>query len=119
MKRVKLQDMTADQLTERFTSIALAEYEASEFEDNAKFRRLFGQMRELLAEFKKRPIQQRRALMALYVHPNPQVRYMAAHATSDFAPNEVRRVCEVLIERNEYPQAANARMLVQELDNEV
>jgi hypothetical protein len=119
MKDAKLQDMSVDELVDKFTSLALAEYEASESEDNARFRRLFGQMRELLAEFKKRPIQQRRALMALYAHPNPQVRYMAAHATSDFAPDEVRRVCEVLIERNEYPQAANARMLIQELDNEV
>ena len=53
MSHISLRNMSVEELIDRFTSIALAEYQAIEFEDNARFGRLFGQMRELLAEFKK------------------------------------------------------------------
>jgi Domain of unknown function (DUF2019) len=115
----KLEDMRIEQLVEMFASIALAEYDALEIGDNAKFRRLFRQMTDLRAELKSRPIEQRRALMALYQHPNPQVRYEAASATADFAPEAVRRVCEIIIERNEYPQAANAGIIIDNLDGRI
>jgi Domain of unknown function (DUF2019) len=116
MKRISLQDMTLDQLVKRFVDIALAEYDATEREDNAKYRRLFDQMTELMAEFLIRPVRQRRALMALYEHPNPQVRFRAAFFTQDIAPEAARRVCEIISERNEYPQAANARWMIRNLD---
>src|SRR5438309_3317516 len=74
MKRAGFQDMTLDRLIERFVAIALAQDEADQEENNAKYNRLFDQMIELMAEFLSRPIEQRRALMALYEHPNPQVR---------------------------------------------
>jgi hypothetical protein len=116
VKRVLLQDMTAAQLVARFEAIALDQYEADRMENHAKYNRLFDQMVEVIAEFMVRPLEQRRALMMLYDHPNPQVRYTAATATKDFAPDEARRVCELISERNEYPQAANARGLIAELD---
>jgi Domain of unknown function (DUF2019) len=116
MKRISLQDMTVDQLVKRFVGIALAEYDAIELDDNAKFRRMFDHMTELMAEFLTRPVQQRRALMALYEHPNPQVRYRAAFFTQDIAPAAARRVCEIISERNEYPQAANARRTIRNMD---
>src|SRR2546430_1738271 len=99
-----------------FVAIALAQDEADQEENNAKYNRLFDQMIELMAEFLTRPIEQRRALMALYEHPNPQVRYMAASITKDLAPQAARRVYEIISERNEYPQAANARWAIRNLD---
>jgi hypothetical protein len=54
--------------------------------------------------------------MALYEHPNPQVRYMAAYLTQDIAPGAARRVCEIISERNEYPVAVNARWMIGNLD---
>ena len=116
MKRINLQDMTLDQLVKRFVDIALAQYDARERDDNAKYNRLFDQMADLSAEFLIRPVQQRRALMALYEHPNPQVRYWAAFITQDFAPQAARRVWETISERNEYPQAVNAREMIRSLD---
>ena len=116
MRRIRLQDMTLDQLVARFVEIALAEYDAMERIENAKFNRLFDQMADLMAEFLIRPIEQRRALMALYEHPNPQVRYLAAFITKDFAPQAARRVCEIRSERDEYPTAVNARWLIRNLD---
>jgi len=48
-------------------------------------------MTDLMNELKSRPIAQKRALMTLYQHPNPQVRCEAAFAT---------------------PQAADARRMI-------
>jgi hypothetical protein len=115
MTRGNPQDMNIDQLVKMFTVLALGEYEAFEMGDNAKFRRLFQQMTDLMNELKSRPIEQRRALMTLYQHPNPQVRCEAAFATSDFDPQAARRAWEIIIERNEYPQAADARRMIKNL----
>ncbi len=54
--------------------------------------------------------------MVLYEHPNPQVRYAAASITQDLAPQAARRVYEIISERNEYPQAVNARWAIRNLD---
>jgi len=116
MKRARFQDMTLDQLVERFVAIAVAQHEARMREDTARYNRLFDQMIELMAEFLTRPIEQRHALMELYEHPNPQVRYAAASITQDLAPQAARRVYEIISERNEYPQAVNARWAIRNLD---
>ena len=116
MKRVTLQAMTAEQLVRRFEEITLAQYEADLIENYARYRRLFDEMVQVIAEFMGRPLVQRQALMTLYAHPNPQVRYMAAAATKDIAPDEARRVCEIISERNEYPQAADARGMITAID---
>jgi hypothetical protein len=116
MKHIKLQDMTANQLIQRFVEIALAEYQALELGDTAKHNRLFDRMTEVMAEYLVRPVEQRRALMALYLHPNVQVRYEAAYLTKDIATEEARRVLEIISDENEYPQAANARGLIRSLD---
>jgi hypothetical protein len=116
MKRTGLQDMTVDELVERFLAIALGQSEAIAYDDSPKFRKLFRQEIDVVAELMLRAGDQRHALMPLYGHPNPQVRYAAASVTKDIAPQEVRRVCEIISERNEYPQAANARGLLRNLD---
>lgn len=116
MKQIELQDMTTEQLVTRFLAIALDQYDAIEMDNHAKFNLLFAQMSDIIAELMLRPGDQRRALKALYEHPNPQVRYKAASATRDIAPQEARRVCEIISERNEYPQAADARGLIKAVD---
>lgn len=116
MKRVELQDLTVDQLAERFRTIALDQYEAMELHDTAKLGRLFQQEVDVVAELMLRAGDQRRVLMSLYGHPNPQVRYAAASMTKDITPQEARRVCEIIIERNEYPQTVNAGILIDALD---
>ena len=116
MKRVTLQDMTVDQLVARFLAIALAQSDALDMENYAKFNRLFDQMTDLMAEFKMRSMDQRRALMSLYGHPNRQVRYTAAVATMEFALQAARQVFEIIVERNEYPQAADARGYLRQID---
>ena len=116
MKRTQTKNMTVFQLKEHFVEIALAQYEALDMGDTREYNRLFDRMIEVMAEFLLRPVESRFALTALYEHPNPQVRYTAAVATKDIAPEAARRVCEIISERKEYPQAVNARFLIEALD---
>ena len=116
MKHLRLQDMTVKQLVARFTEIALAQDRALAVDDNAKYNRLFDYLTDVMAEFMVRPVEQRQALMTLYDHPSAQVRYEAAVATVDFAPEASRPVFEIISERNEFPQAADARRMIRNLD---
>jgi hypothetical protein len=116
MKRTNLQDMTADQLVERFKAIALDQDEAMLVDDNAKFTRLFWQMDAVEDELKARNGDQRRALLPLFDHSNAQVRLKAALATLALARPTARRTLQTIIDRQEYPQAADARGMMRALD---
>jgi hypothetical protein len=116
MKRAKLQDMTVDQLVERFTAIALDQDRALLRNEYAKFNRLFEQMEEVKGELKARDGDQRRALLRLYDHPNAQVRLKAVKATLAVAPERARRMLELIAESHEYPQAGEAGMSIDNLE---
>jgi hypothetical protein len=70
MKRAKLQDMTVNQLVERFTAITLEQDKTLLRNEYAKFNRLFEQMEDVKRELKARDGDQRRALLPLYDHSN-------------------------------------------------
>jgi len=110
MKRLKLADMTVDQLVERFTAIALDQDHAVRIDDNATFTRLFWQMEAVEEELKARAGDQRRALSRLYDNPNAQVRITAAKATLAVLPQEARRLLHTIAYSKEYPQAGDAGM---------
>jgi Domain of unknown function (DUF2019) len=116
MKRAKLQDMTVDQLVERFTAIALEQDKALLRNEYAKFNRLFEQMEEVKRELKERDGDQRRALLRLYDHPNAQVRLKAVKATLAVAPERARRMLEIIAESRVYPQAGEAGMSIDNLE---
>jgi hypothetical protein len=115
MKRII--KMTIDELVERFTAIALEQYEALQNHDSSKFNRLFDQMELVKQELKKREGDQRHALLKLYDHPNPQVRLKAAIATLALAPANARGVIEAIAESGEYPQAGHAGMALARIDS--
>jgi hypothetical protein len=58
----------------------------------------------------------RRALIPLLEHPNPQVRLKSAITTLALAPEAARRALQIISDRNEYPQAADARGMMSDLD---
>ena len=70
MKRTNLSEMTVEQLVRRFTEIALEQDKAILMDDNAKFNRLYLQMKAAEEELKSRAGDQRRALLPLYRHSN-------------------------------------------------
>jgi hypothetical protein len=69
---IKLDNFTVEQLVERFTSITLDQDRALRSSNHGRFNRLFDDMEAVKRELKTRDGDQRRALLPLYDHPNPQ-----------------------------------------------
>jgi hypothetical protein len=113
----KISKMTTEELVERFTAIALKQDEAVRSYDSAKFNRLFDQMDRVREELRSREGDQRRALLPLYDHPNPQVRLKAAVTTLALAPTAARRVLKALSYPKDKPQALDAGMTLWGLDS--
>jgi hypothetical protein len=65
---------------------------------------------------KSRNGDQRRALLPLFLHPNAQVRLKAATATLAVAPEAARQTLQIISDRQEYPQAADARGMMRAVD---
>lgn len=116
MKRVKLTDIPVEHVVERFVAIAVAQDRALDQDDTRTYNRLFTQMQDVREELKSRPGDERRALVPLLEHPNPQVRFIAAITTLEIAPKAARRALELIKERQEYPQAADAYGVLRRLD---
>ena len=117
VKRAKLQDMTDEQLVERFAALALGQDEALLMNEIAKFNRLFDQLEDVEEELKAREGDHRNALLALYDHPNAQVRLTAAKATLAIAPQDARAQLQHIRESREFPQAGDAGMTIRALND--
>lgn len=119
MKREKLEDLTVAQLVERYTQTGIEADEAEKKSDFAKRNRLVMQMFAIADELKGRPGDQRRALLALYDHPNMEVRLKAAKATLAIAPAEARKIIEYIAASHWFPYAGDAGMCLLNLDRGV
>jgi hypothetical protein len=108
MKSSGLRAMTAPQLVERFTALALSQFKAELVGEIAKYNRLYDELLAIEEELKSRSGDQRITLTPLFEHPNPQVRLMAAESTLAVAPAAARQTLQELWDRNEFPQAAFA-----------
>lgn len=119
MKRMSLKEMSADHLVEQFAAICLEQDRALLYSDTAKFNHVYLQMAAVRDELKGRLGDQRRALLALYVHENAQVRLQAARATLAVAPEAARAVIEDIASSRKFPQAGDAGMTLFNLDRGV
>ena len=116
MTRVNLQELTVEQLVERFVAIGLAQQQADLYDDIGEFNRLFKKMQEVVKELRGREGDQRSILLALYDHPNLQVRLKAVKNSLALAPKEGRRVLQAIADYNRQPQAGEARASLRNLD---
>ncbi|RDV04842.1 DUF2019 domain-containing protein [Undibacter mobilis] len=105
----KLARMTTAALVERFLDIALQQSHALDRSEISKFNRLFGQLAAVELALKSRDGDQRLTLLPLLAHGNVEVRLRAAYAVRDLAPREAIAAFRAISDRNQYPQAANAR----------
>jgi hypothetical protein len=117
MKKVNLQDMSIDQLVDRFAEIGIAQDDAIWDDKIAKFNRLYDQMDQVDQELKRRGLDARLTLLRLYRHPNIQVRLKAATQTLAVAPLKARQILENIYNSKLYPQAGDAGMLLSGLDD--
>lgn len=112
----ELKALNVERLVDRFVEIALAQDRALDMNDTSKYNRLFDQMTLVLEELQTRPGDQRQALLPLLDHPNAQVRLMAAERTLAIAPAAARQALQVMKDRREFPQAADASWALRTLD---
>lgn len=108
--------MTVAELVGKFSSLCLQQYEAERRCEYSKENALILRSVAIGDELKARDGDQRRALLPLLSHPNPQVRVMAAEFTLAIAPNAARQTLQELWDRKEFPQAAQAMGTLRALD---
>jgi hypothetical protein len=116
MTQSKLEKITTVRLVERFAAIGVNQHKALLRREHGKFNRLFDEMVAIENELKRRYGDQRRELLRLYEHPNPQVRLNAVKATLAIAPEHARRTLEAIAGSREYPQAGDAGMTIDSLE---
>jgi hypothetical protein len=114
-----LQKMSVADLVEQFILLGVGQFEAELQSNLAKENKLVRQMRGVVEELKSRPGDQRSALLALYGHPNVQVRLMSAKLTLAVAPAAAAQMLQAIKESKEYPQAMDAGMCLWNLEQGV
>ncbi|MDZ4367241.1 MAG: DUF2019 domain-containing protein [Afipia sp.] len=117
MKKVGNQEANVDELVERFNAIALEQFDANWKLQTARYNRLYEKMAEIRAELKSRNGDQRRALIPLLESGNIQVRLMAANTLLAIAPDRARKALESVRDYGQLPQAADASMMLDALEN--
>lgn len=114
-----LTKLNVDQLVEQFSAMGLAQDRAIWDDNTAQYNELFEQVEEIKQELRRRPGDQRRALLGLYEHANIQVRLMAAKATLAVAPAQARKVIEAVAASHRFHYAGAASMCLEMLDKGV
>lgn len=109
MTRSTLSDLNAEQLVERFASIALAQSAAINRDDNSVYNQLFDEMELVKSQLMQREGDQRLLLLPLLLHSNAQVRLKSAIATLALDRAAALHALQMISDSNEYPQAADAR----------
>jgi len=117
MKRAQLKKMTVDELVERFAEVGVAQGDAIDNNENAKFNRLYEQMEQVDHELRARGREARLALMRLYDYPNMQVKLAAATYTLGVDPVSARQMIQAIADSKWAPQALEAGMRIINLDN--
>jgi hypothetical protein len=119
MKRMKLSDMTTEQLVRLFADLAVQQDAALLCRAQPEVNKIFWKLEEIKGELKSRSGDQRSALLPLYNHKNMQVRLKAAKATLAIAPQAARAQLEEIQSSGWQPQAGDAGMSIRALDDGV
>ena len=117
MTNAGLEQLTIDQLVERFAEIGIAQDNALLHDQYAKFNRLYDRMQAVDDELRRRGRDARQALSRLYDHSNMQVRLKAATRSLAVAPVAARQVIQEIYDSKWYPQAGDAGMTLSALDD--
>jgi hypothetical protein len=115
-ERAKLEQMSVDDLVDGFAAIYIDQDRALLYSDIRKFNRLYDRMVAIREELKRRPGDQRKALVRLYDHPNVQVQLQAARISLAVEPAAARLLIEKIAGSRKYPQAGDAGMTLINLD---
>lgn len=114
--QAQLETASVGDLVALFAGIAVKQNTALENTRSSEYSRLYKMMERVEAQLRSREGDQRHALMALYRHPNPTVRFKAAMATLAVAPFEAREILQLIKDRKEFPIAINASQMLRAID---
>lgn len=114
MKRID--KMTSEELVALFEQISIAQSEALDRFETARFSRLFQKKTRVVSELRARPGDQRRLLFPLYHHRNKQVQLNAARNTYMLNRAEAHAVIEQIAASRWQPQAGDAGMSLWRLE---
>jgi hypothetical protein len=112
-----LKALSVEDLVKVFAGFALQQDVALFDNEIASVNRFYDKIKRIEVELKSRPGDQRRALMSLYGHDNPQVQVKAALATLAIAPAAARQVLQTIRETCHGPQRLEAGMSIRALDS--
>lgn len=112
----RVHNMSLEELLSSFVEIGIAQGEAAEEFRTAAFNRLFDRETKILDELRRRDNDQRRILIALYDHPNIQVRLNAAESTYALNTAGARAVIQAIADTKVQPWAGSAGMTLWSLD---
>lgn len=115
MKRT-LSKLSVEELVKLFVVLSIKQDDALLGFETQKVNRLFDRIQTVVKELKSREGDQRRALISLYTHGNPQVRLKAAKATLALEPVAARKVLESMRDIHG-PQRLDAGMTLRALDD--
>ncbi len=117
MSKQNFDEIPTPDLVAFFAKVVVGQDEALLGNQIARFNRLFGVMMEIADALKARPGDQRTALLSLFEYPNMQVRLQAAKLTLAVAPVEARQQIEAIASSKWFPQAGDAGMCLDLLDD--
>jgi hypothetical protein len=117
--KTSLKNKTPEELVQVFASYCLEQDNALLKDQIARFNRLYDKMAATAAELKSRVPDARGELVALFDHPNTQVRLQAARMCLAVAPIEARSLIEAIAKSKIMPQAGDAGMTLWNLDRGV
>lgn len=117
MRKQELKLLSNAEIVKLFEQLCIEQYAAMERNEHARTNRLILRTWALATELKSRPGDQRRALMALFGHPNMQVRLTAARA--NLAVDYIASRCELqaIVDAQWFPQSGDAGMTLHHLDS--
>lgn len=100
--------LTTPQLVRLFEQISLADGEANAEFQSARASRMINKRYALLAEMRRRPVDERPALFELYSHRHPQVRLNVATSTYALDPVRAEAVMREIKDSRLFPWAGDA-----------
>ncbi|WP_441241318.1 DUF2019 domain-containing protein [Tardiphaga sp. 768_D3_N2_1] len=119
MKQTKNENLSTQELVGQFFDLALAQHEAVETFQTARYNRLYDCIKLIEAQLQSREGDHRRALIPLLQAPNIQVQFMAAYALLTVAPEQVRKTLEVIRGSGRLPQSADASYTLDHFDESI
>lgn len=115
MKATDLRSLSVSELVRQVRELALRQSQAELYGRISKYNQLYRQIVAIKDELKSREGDQRRALESLFTDANPQVRLVAAQWSLAVLPGQAIEVLQQISDRNEYPQAADARLSLERI----